>query len=56
MLDDYIWLIDEGAVSVLDAPDGAIAALIVLLAKSDICCSTMSRSARTIRVEESGVR
>ncbi len=35
MLDDYIRLIDEGAVSVLEAPDGAIAALIVLLPKSD---------------------
>jgi ribosomal protein S18 acetylase RimI-like enzyme len=35
MLDDYIRLIDEGAVSVLEAPDGTIAALIVLLAKSD---------------------
>jgi GNAT superfamily N-acetyltransferase len=35
MLDDYIRLIDEGAVSVLEEPDGAIAALIVLLPKSD---------------------
>ena len=33
MLDDYAKLIADGAVSVLEAPDGAIAALIVLLAK-----------------------
>jgi GNAT superfamily N-acetyltransferase len=34
MLDDYIRLIDEGAVSVFEA-DGAIAALIVLLPRPD---------------------
>jgi ribosomal protein S18 acetylase RimI-like enzyme len=31
MLDDYARLIDEGSVSVIEAPDGVIAALIVLL-------------------------
>jgi len=35
MLDDYSRLIDAGAVSVLEAPGGAIAAMIVLLAKPD---------------------
>ncbi len=35
MLDDYARLIEAGAVSVLEAPDGAIAAIIVLLPKSD---------------------
>ncbi len=35
MLDDYIRLIDEGAVSVLEAPDGVIAGLIVVLANPD---------------------
>jgi len=35
MLDDYARLIDEGSVSVLEAPDGAIAALIVLLPRPD---------------------
>jgi len=35
MLDDYAKLIAAGAVSVLDDPDGAIAALIVLLPKPD---------------------
>src|SRR5260221_1750834 len=35
MLDDYVRLIGEGAVSVLEDADGAIAALIVLLAKPD---------------------
>jgi len=35
MLDNYSRLIDEGAVSVLEAPDGVIAGLIVVLAKSD---------------------
>jgi GNAT superfamily N-acetyltransferase len=35
MLDDYLRLIEKGAVSVLETPDGAVAALIVLLAKSD---------------------
>jgi ribosomal protein S18 acetylase RimI-like enzyme len=35
MLDDYIRLIDEGAVSVLEAPDRVLAALIVLLPKAD---------------------
>ena len=35
MLDDYIRLIGEGAVSVLEAPNGAIAALVVLLPKPD---------------------
>jgi GNAT superfamily N-acetyltransferase len=35
MLDDYSGLIASGAVSVLEDPDGVIAALIVLLAKPD---------------------
>ena len=35
MLDDYGLLIADGAVSVVDAPDGAIAALIVLLPQPD---------------------
>jgi GNAT superfamily N-acetyltransferase len=35
MLDDYAALIDAGAVSVLEAADGAIAATIVLLPKPD---------------------
>lgn len=35
MLDDYARLIAAGAVSVLDDPDGTIAALIVLLPKPD---------------------
>jgi GNAT superfamily N-acetyltransferase len=35
MLDDYRRLIDEGAVSVIGRADGAITALIVLLAKPD---------------------
>jgi ribosomal protein S18 acetylase RimI-like enzyme len=35
MLDDYAGLIASGAVSVLEDPDGMIAALIVLLAKPD---------------------
>ena len=35
MLDDYAALIDAGAVSVLEAADGAIAAIIVLLPKPD---------------------
>jgi ribosomal protein S18 acetylase RimI-like enzyme len=35
MLDDYAKLIGAGAVSVLDDPDGAIAAIIVLLPKPD---------------------
>jgi GNAT superfamily N-acetyltransferase len=35
MLDDYAALIEDGAVSVLEAADGAIAALIVLLPKAD---------------------
>ncbi len=35
MLDDYAGLIASGAVSVLEDPDGVIAALIVLLAKPD---------------------
>ncbi len=35
MFDDYIRLIDEGAVSVLEMPGDAIAALIVLLPKPD---------------------
>jgi len=35
MLDDYQRLIADGAVSVLEATDGAIAAIIVLLAKPD---------------------
>ena len=35
MLDDYAVLIADGAVSVLEEPDGAIAAIIVLLPKSD---------------------
>ena len=35
MLDDYATLIADGAVSVLEGPDAAIAAIIVLLAKLD---------------------
>jgi ribosomal protein S18 acetylase RimI-like enzyme len=35
MLDDYRRLIADGAVSVFEMPDGAIAAIIVLLAKAD---------------------
>ena len=35
MLDDYRRLIDQGAVSVLEEPDGAIAAILVLLASAD---------------------
>jgi ribosomal protein S18 acetylase RimI-like enzyme len=35
MLDDYAKLIEAGAVSVLDDPDGAIAAIIVLLPRPD---------------------
>jgi GNAT superfamily N-acetyltransferase len=35
MLDDYAALIDAGAVSVLETDDGDIAAIIVLLPKSD---------------------
>jgi ribosomal protein S18 acetylase RimI-like enzyme len=35
MLDDYAGLIDQRAVSVIEEADGAIAALIVLLPKSD---------------------
>jgi ribosomal protein S18 acetylase RimI-like enzyme len=35
MLDDYATLIGAGVVSVLEAPDGAIAAIIVLLPKPD---------------------
>jgi ribosomal protein S18 acetylase RimI-like enzyme len=35
MLDDYARLIELGAVSVLEAPDGVIAALIVLLPQPD---------------------
>ena len=35
MLDDYAGLIAAGAVNVLEGPDGIIAALIVLLPKSD---------------------
>ena len=35
MLDDYVRLIEENAVSVLEMPDGVIAALIVLLPRSD---------------------
>ncbi len=35
MLDDYARLIELGAVSVLEAPDGVIAALIVLLPRPD---------------------
>ena len=35
MLDDYAKLIEAGAVSLLDDPDGAIAALIVLLPQPD---------------------
>jgi ribosomal protein S18 acetylase RimI-like enzyme len=35
MFDDYGALIAAGAVSVLEAPDGAIAAIIVLLPKAD---------------------
>lgn len=35
MLDDYAALIADGAVSVLDEPGGAIAAIIVLLPKPD---------------------
>ena len=35
MLDDYARLIDEGSVSVLEMPDEAIAALIVLLPQAD---------------------
>src|SRR5260370_28733503 len=35
MLDDYAGLIAAGAVTVLEDPEGAIAALIVLLPKSD---------------------
>jgi ribosomal protein S18 acetylase RimI-like enzyme len=34
MLDEYVGLIDEGAVSVLEASDGVIAGLIVVLAES----------------------
>jgi ribosomal protein S18 acetylase RimI-like enzyme len=35
MLDDYARLIEAGAVSVLEDPDGVVAALIVLLSKPD---------------------
>jgi GNAT superfamily N-acetyltransferase len=35
MLDDYAALIDAGAISVFEAPDGVIAAIIVLLPKPD---------------------
>jgi GNAT superfamily N-acetyltransferase len=35
MLDDYARLIEEGAVSVLEEPGGALAAIIVLLPKAD---------------------
>ncbi len=35
MLDDYAALIDQGAVSVFEEPDGEIAAIIVLLSKPD---------------------
>jgi ribosomal protein S18 acetylase RimI-like enzyme len=35
MLDDYARLIDEGSVSVVETPDGVIAALIVLLPRPD---------------------
>ena len=35
MLDDYTRPIDEGALSVFEAPDGVIAALIVVLPKPD---------------------
>ena len=35
MLDDYPALVSAGVVSVLEAPDGAIAAIIVLLPKPD---------------------
>jgi ribosomal protein S18 acetylase RimI-like enzyme len=35
MLDDYAALIDAGAVSVLEDPDGAIAGIVVLIAKAD---------------------
>jgi ribosomal protein S18 acetylase RimI-like enzyme len=35
MLDDYAALIDAGAVSVLEAPNGVIVAIIVLLQKPD---------------------
>ena len=35
MLDDYAALIADGVVSVLEEPDGTIAAIIVLLAKPD---------------------
>ena len=48
MLDDYATLIASGAVSVVDAP-GGITALIVLLPKSDHCCSTTSRYGPTVK-------
>src|SRR5260370_7009929 len=35
MRDDYARLIEEGSVSVLEAPDGVIAAVIVLLPRPD---------------------
>ena len=35
MLDDYVGLIEAGAVSVLEEPDGALAAIIVLVPKPD---------------------
>ena len=49
MLDDYAAQIAAGTVSVLEDADGVVAAMIVLLRVTTICCSTTSPCDRTAR-------